>query len=217
MKFYRDPDKTSNHPGGHCYWEEATPKAYTLVPIPMLENFDQVKAGKLLDQAKSVPHYHNEAMNWHLWIWQQLWTWHGGGLFIADADPWRTRVCPWQPGTSASWRLCAFPAEQVWGLKSRESGVRLADNMISVLQRQQEEPMGEFIRLSSGTSVDMSVNSWNAWINVAQQSFHNFAYAVVCGMRKGLLQCFFKYVDVAWPTFNESFEFNWDGFENDAL
>ena len=119
-------------------------------------------AAKLLDQAKSVPHYHNEAMNWHLWIWQQLWTWHGGGLFIADADPWQTRVCPWQPGTSASWRLCAFPAEQVWGLKSRESGVRLADNMISVLQRQQEEAMGEFISLSSGTPVDMSVISWNA-------------------------------------------------------
>lgn len=42
MKFYRDPNKTSNHPGGHCYWEEATPKAYTLVPIPMLENFVRV-------------------------------------------------------------------------------------------------------------------------------------------------------------------------------
>jgi len=34
--------------------------------------------------------------------------------------------------------------------------------MISVLQRQQEEAMGEFISLSSGTPVDMSVISWNA-------------------------------------------------------
>lgn len=83
--------------------------------------------------------------------------------------------------------------------------MRLADKMISVLQRQQEEPMGEFISLSRGTPVDMSVISWNAWINVAQQSFHNFAYALVCRMRKSLLQCFFKYVDCAWPTFNEQF------------